>query len=167
MLPSTLMSGRAPRGSAPSSATSTVTVPLRAAGSMRTTRPLRDAVARVDFGLLADGDILDLRLRDLQLRLQPRRIDDAREVRARADALPDLHRHFLQHARNARANLQARRLRPPQRRHRLAPLHFGLLHGQLHRERALAVGEPLLFHLLPRRRRFGEQASSGEAESRR
>ena len=38
-LPSTVKSGRAPRGSAPSSAPSTVTVPFSTAGSMRVTCP--------------------------------------------------------------------------------------------------------------------------------
>ncbi len=39
MVPSTERSGRAPRGSSPWSATSTVTVPARTAGSMRETTP--------------------------------------------------------------------------------------------------------------------------------
>ena len=43
-----------------------------------------DAVARVDFGLLADLNVLGLRFRDLDFRLQPARIGDAGEVGARA-----------------------------------------------------------------------------------
>ena len=108
----------------------------------------------------------DLRFRDLQLRLQTRRIDDAREVRSRADALSDLNRHFLQHAREPGANLQARRLLPSQGGHRLAPLHFRLLHGELYRERLFAVGETLLFHLLPLGRRLGEQLRAAKLNRR-
>ena len=38
---------------------------------MRATRPVDDAVARVDGGRLADLDVLGLRFRNLQLRLEP------------------------------------------------------------------------------------------------
>ena len=54
IVPSTVRSGRAPRGSGPSSATSTVTVPFCAAGSTRATRPGDDPVAGVDGRGLAE-----------------------------------------------------------------------------------------------------------------
>ena len=51
IVPSTVRSGRAPRGNSPSSATSTVTVPFSTAGSMRVTcpgmTPLRVSMAAV------------------------------------------------------------------------------------------------------------------------
>ena len=53
------------------------------------TLPGDGAVARVDFGDLADPDVLGLRFRDPQLGLEDRRIGDARDVarrpRPRAD----------------------------------------------------------------------------------
>ena len=106
IVPSTLRSGTAPFGRSPVSVTSTVRVPFCTDGSMRATRPFDDAVARVDFGLLAELDVLGLRLGDLDLRLQPARVGDAREVRARRDLLADFHRHQLQHAVEAGAHLQ-------------------------------------------------------------
>ena len=60
---------------------------------MRDDLALDDAVARVDFGDLADRDVLGLRLGDAQLGLQVRRVGDAREVGARRDLLADFDRH--------------------------------------------------------------------------
>src|SRR5262245_29240605 len=54
--------------------------------------PGHDAVARVDRGGLADGDVLGLRLGDLQLRLQLLGLDDLREHRPRLRELSDLDR---------------------------------------------------------------------------
>ena len=60
--------GPRPCGSAPSSATSTVTRAVDCTdGSMRDDVPGNDAVARVDARRLADSDVLGLRLGDLQL----------------------------------------------------------------------------------------------------
>ena len=75
-----------------------MTVPLAAAGSFRLTRPGDDAVAGVDFGRLADLDVLGLRLRNPELGLQPARIGDARQVLAGPDPLADFDRHLLEHA---------------------------------------------------------------------
>ena len=87
MVPSTLRSGRAPRGSSP--------VELDVDGDRALLRrrvdaddlALDDAVARVDLRALADGEVPRLRFRDAQFGLQPGRIGDAREVGARRDLL--------------------------------------------------------------------------------
>ena len=60
-----------------------------------------DAVAGIDRGLLVDLNVFRLRLRDLDLRFQFRRIGDASEIVARLDALADFHRQLLQHAGHA------------------------------------------------------------------
>ena len=68
---------------------------------------LDDAVARVDFGDLADPDVLGLRFRDPQLGLEDRRVGDARQVGAGLHtAAPHFDRHHLQHAVHARLHLQ-------------------------------------------------------------
>ena len=69
-MPSTLRSGRAPRGSSPVIATSTVTVPFCTAGSIRDDGAGDDAVAGVDGGGLPDLDVLRLRLGDPELGLE-------------------------------------------------------------------------------------------------
>ena len=51
-----------------------------------------DAVARIDRCDLRVLNVLGLRFRDLYLRLELGRIGDAREIIARFNALPDLHR---------------------------------------------------------------------------
>ena len=79
-VPSTLRSGRAPAGSAPSSVTSTPTVPLDDAGIDPRDLAGDDAVARIDFGDLADVDVLGLGFGDAQLGLEDRRIGDTRDV---------------------------------------------------------------------------------------
>ena len=73
---------------------------------MRATRPRDDAVARVDFGLLAELDVLGLGFRDLDFRLEAARVGDAGEVGARRDLLADFDRHELQHAVEAGADLE-------------------------------------------------------------
>ena len=111
IVPSTLRSGRAPAGSAPSSDDVDAD---RAAGRRRVDArdpALDDAVAGVDLGVLADPDVLGLRFRDPQFGLQVRRIGDAGEVGARADLCADFDRHLLQHAGHAGLDLQVVELR--------------------------------------------------------
>jgi hypothetical protein len=48
------------------------------------------AIVCIDESLLADGDILGLRLRDFELCLQARRLRDARKNRSRRNLLYDL-----------------------------------------------------------------------------
>ena len=57
-----------------------------------------DAVPSVDRRDLRVHNILGLGLGDLYLRLQLRRVGDARQVIAGFDSLPDLHRQLLQDA---------------------------------------------------------------------
>ena len=106
MVPSTLRSGTAPLGRSPVSVTSTVRVPLLHRRIDARDAPFDDAVARVDFRLLTELDVLGLRFRDLDFRLQPARVRDAGEVRARGDLLADFDRHQLQHAVEAGADFQ-------------------------------------------------------------
>ena len=105
-MPSTLRSGRAPRGSGPSSATSTVTVPFCAAGIDANDLAGDEAVARVDRGNLSDGQIARLRFRDAQFGLEARRIRDAHEVGAGLHLLADFDRHLFEHAVHAGAHAQ-------------------------------------------------------------
>ena len=60
--------------------------------------PVDDAIARVDAGLLADLNVLGLRFRDLDFRLEPTGIRDAGEVGAGRDLLAHFHRDDLEHA---------------------------------------------------------------------
>ena len=105
-MPSTLRSGRAPRGSSPDSSTSTVTVPFCAAGSMRTTlpgmMPLRVSTERQ----LADGQVAGLGLGDAQLGLEAGRVGDAGDVGALGHLLADFHRHLFEHAGHAGAHAE-------------------------------------------------------------
>src|SRR5829696_7989231 len=64
------------------------------------------AAARVDGGGLAERDVLDLRLGNLERGLEARRVGDARDVGARRDLLSDLDRHLLQDARGAGPHLE-------------------------------------------------------------
>ncbi len=57
-------------------------------------------------GLLIDQNIFRLRLRDLDLRLQFRRVRHASQVRPRGDTLPDLHRQLLQDTVHAGFHMQ-------------------------------------------------------------
>src|ERR1700693_5114150 len=75
-----------------------------------------DAVARVDRGALADLDVPRLRLRDLQLRLQPVPLHDFGERCPGRDTLPRLDRHFLEDAGDARPHAQRLDLGPFQLR---------------------------------------------------
>ena len=106
IVPSTLRSGRAPRGSSPSSATSTVTVPFTADGIDADDLARDEAAAGIDRGDLADGQVARLRFRDAQFRLQAGRIRDAHQVGAGLHLLADFDRHLLEHAGHAGADAQ-------------------------------------------------------------
>src|SRR4029453_13121599 len=63
-------------------------------------------VARVDFRVLPDPDVLRLGFRDAQLGFQVRRIRDAREVRAGRHLRAALDRYFLEDAGHAGLHLE-------------------------------------------------------------
>ena len=65
--------------------------------------PLRVSIC----GELADVDVLRLRFRDAQLRLEPARVGHPREVLAGRHPLPDFDGHLLQHAGEPGAHLAA------------------------------------------------------------
>ena len=65
-----------------------------------------DAIACVDRGLLVWLNVFRLRLGDLDLCFQFRRIGDAREIIAHFYALADLHGQLLQHAGHTGAHMQ-------------------------------------------------------------
>ncbi len=64
-----------------------------------------DAVARVDLRQLAHFDVLGLRFRNAQLRLQTCRVRHAGQVLTRCDPLAHIDRHLLQDAGEPGANL--------------------------------------------------------------
>jgi hypothetical protein len=96
------------------SSTSTVTVPClrRRVDAHDPTR--NDAVARVDLGLLADGQIARLRFGNPQFGLEARRVGDAGEVGAGRHLLADVDGDLLEHAVHAGAHAQLLDLRTPQ-----------------------------------------------------
>src|ERR1043165_6540360 len=138
--------------------------------------PLDDAAvaaARVNARLLADGHVLDLRLRNLERGLEARRGCDARDVRARRDLLADRDRHLLKHAVRSGAHLQGGDvlLVEPQLRAQL--LDARLLRGDLRVRRLLGrphallldlqtVGELLHFHARDAQREQGNESFLAE-----
>ena len=98
---------------------------------MRATRPSTIPL-RVSTGrLLADLDVLRLRFRDLDFRLEAARVGDAGEVRARRDLLADFDRHDLQHSLEAGADLQLVALLAGELKHGARLIDERLLHGEL------------------------------------
>src|SRR5690349_12939464 len=68
------------------------------------------SIVRIDRCRLAKGNVLRLRLSDLQLRLQMGRIDYLGNVRACGDTLPFDNRNLGQHAVDARSHVQSVKL---------------------------------------------------------
>ena len=106
--------------------------------------PLRVSIV----GLLADLNVLGLRLRDLDFRFQPRRIGDAREVRARRDLLADFDRHDLENAVHAGAHLQVVALLTGQREQGTCLVDSGLLDRELRAARVRATRQLFLSDLV-------------------
>ena len=108
-----------------------------------------DAVARVDGSQLADGDVLGLRLGDLQLGLQLLGLNYPGQEGARAHALANVHGDLLQHAGHTRFDAHSFNLALLQLPHRAKLLHGRLLHGQLRLYGIEADLQPLLLDLVP------------------
>ena len=152
IVPSTLRSGRAPRGSSPSSATSTVTVPFCAAGSMRMTLP---AMMPLRVSTEAIWPIVRSRACVSAMRssaLSRVGIGDAREVGAGRHLLADFDRHLLEHAGHAGAHAQLIDLLAAQVEVRAALIDARLLRLQLRLDARLGHLQALLFDLVARRR---------------
>ena len=143
-MPSTLRSGRAPRGSgAGERDVHQHGAVLR--GRIDARHAAFDlAVARVDGGALADLHVLGLRFRNPQLGLQPAGHGHAREVRPGRHALADLDGHDLQHALDAGAHLERVGLAASQLVERPPLCDPRLLGGELRVRRAAANLQTLL-----------------------
>ena len=85
--PSTLKSGRAPRGSSPIELDVNRDGALLRRGIDSNDLAIDDAVASVDLGFLANGQVACLRFSDAEFRFEPRRIGHSREIEARRDLL--------------------------------------------------------------------------------
>ena len=129
--------------------------------------PCDDAVARVDFGLLAELDVLGLRLGDLDFRLQAARVRDAREVRARRDLLADFDRHQLQHAVEAGADLELVALLLRQLEQRVRLIDQRLLHVKLRAHRIGLAGELILRDLVAHAQRLARPPATAPAPASR
>ena len=159
------MSGRAPRGSAPSSATSTVTVPFRAAGSMRTTRPGTRELVPLRVSTSAFWPMAtSFTCVSATCSCAFNRVGST----TRARFVPGPMRCPTCTGTSCSTPATPARIFRPVASDRLSAAIVSRRRtsdcctDELHRQRALAVGEPLLFHLLPRRRRFGEQARAAK-----
>ena len=107
MVPSTLRSGRAPRGSGAVAEGDVHQHGARLHGRIDAGDVAGgDPVAGIHVGGLARLDVPRLGFGDLDLRLEPGGIGDAGDVGARRDALADFHGHELEHARHAGAHLE-------------------------------------------------------------
>ena len=148
-VPSTLRSGRAPRGSSPDSSTSTVTVPFWAAGSMRMTLPGMMPLRVSTEADLADGQVAGLGLGDAQLGLQAGRVGDAGHVGAGGHLLADFDRHLFEHAAHAGAHPQLVDLLAAQVEEGAQLIDAGLLGQELGAHALLRDRDPLLFELRP------------------
>jgi hypothetical protein len=98
---------------------------------MRMTRPGHDAVARVDFSDLADGDVPGLGLGDSQFSFQRGRIGDTAQIRAGADLGADFDRHHLEDTVHPGLDLQVFELVDAQFVRRLPLIDFGRLRCEL------------------------------------
>ena len=96
---------------------------------MRETWPC--TVARIDFGRLADHDVLRLRFRDPQLRLQVAGIRDANEIGARLHLCTDLDLDHLQHTAHAGLDAEILDLAHAQLVRGATLVNFGFLRCQL------------------------------------
>ena len=129
---------------------------------------LDDAVPRVDFGGLADGDVPRLRFRNPQLRLQAHRVRHADEVRA----LVDLRAHFdpvtkhLEDTVHGGLDLQILELADAQLIGRAAQVHFGFLRRELRLDAHPRHLEPPLLDRQPVLQLFGVRPGLLERDGR-
>ena len=103
-----------------------------------------DAIARVDRGVLADLNILGLRLGDAHLGLQAGRIGHPRDVGARLDLGTDLDGQHLKHPGHARAHVEGIGFVAAQFRLGADPIDLGVFDGQLRSDHLLGKGIPFL-----------------------
>ena len=101
---------------------------------------------RVDFGDLADRDVLGLGLGNPQLGLEDRRVGDARDLGAGLHAGADFDRHDLQHAVHARLDLQIIELTEPKLHRGPALVDLGFLRRELRLYAGLQDLEALTRH---------------------
>ena len=108
-----------------------------------------DAVAGVDRGQLADGQVAGLGLGDAQLGLEAGRVGDAGHVGALGDLLADFDRHLLEHAGHAGAHAQLVDLLAAQVVEGAQLVDAGLLGQHLGAHALLGHGHALLLELRP------------------
>ena len=96
-----------------------------------------------------------MRFRDLDFRLEPARVRDAREVRAWRDLLAHFHGDELQHPVEAGTDFQFVPLLSRQLQQRARLIDRRLLHGELRRRRRGFAGQLLFGNLTADAELFG------------